>query len=55
MIREANKDDSDEILQLYLYLHEDKVPEDSEYLQNTGDSIVNDGNHHLIVCEVEGH
>ena len=27
MVREANKDDLDEILQLYLYLHEDRVPE----------------------------
>ncbi len=31
-VREANKDDLDEILQLYLYLHEDRVPEASEHL-----------------------
>ena len=54
MVREANKDDLDEILQLYLYLHEDRVPENSEHLRNTWDSIVSDRNHHLIVCEVEG-
>ena len=30
MIREANKNDLDEILQLYLYLHEKSIPEDSE-------------------------
>lgn len=53
-VREANKDDLDEILQLYLYLHEDRVPENSEHLRNTWDSIVSDRNHHLIVCEVEG-
>lgn len=40
MVREANKDDLDEILQLYLYLHEDRVPENSEHLRNTWDSIV---------------
>jgi len=35
MVREANKDDLDVILQLYLYLHEDRVPEDSKHLRNT--------------------
>lgn len=35
MIREANKNDLDEILQLYLYLHETNIPEDSEQLRST--------------------
>ena len=30
MIREAKYSDLDEILQLYLYLHEESVPEDTE-------------------------
>ena len=54
MIREATKDDLKEILQLYLFLHETKVPEESEHLQKTWDSIINDENHHLIVCEING-
>ncbi len=54
MIREADKSDLEEILQLYLYLHETNIPEDSEQLRNTWDSIVNDKNHHLIICEVDG-
>lgn len=54
MIREANKNDLNKILQLYLYLHEESVPEDTEYLRKTWDSIINDTNHHLIVCEVDG-
>lgn len=54
MIREANMDDLDEILNLYLYLHETNVPEDLEHLRDTWDDIVNDDNHHLIVCEVDG-
>ena len=54
MIREATKDDLKEILQLYLFLHETKVPEESEHLQKTWDSIINDENHHLIVCEIDG-
>lgn len=53
-IREANKNDLTEILQLYLYLHEESVPEDTEHLQNTWENIINDENHHLIVCEVDG-
>ncbi len=54
ILREANKNDLEEILQLYLYLHEDSIPEDSEHLRNTWDSIIEDTNHHLIVCEVAG-
>ena len=54
MIREANKNDLDEILQLYLYLHEKSIPEDSQHLRSTWDNIMNDANHHLIVCEIDG-
>ncbi len=54
MIREANKHDLDEILQLYLFLHETSVPEESEQLRKTWQNIVNDENHHLIVCEADG-
>ena len=54
MIREANKNDLGEILQLYLYLHEESVPEDIVHLRNTWDDIINDTNHHLIVFEVDG-
>lgn len=54
MIREAIQNDLEEILQLYLYLHEKNVPEDSEQLRNTWNNIMKDANHHLIVCEVDG-
>ena len=53
MIREAKYDDLDEILQLYLHLHEERIPEDTEHLRNTWENIINDTNHHLIVCEVD--
>ena len=53
-IREANIKDLNEILHLYLYLHEKSFPEDTEHLRNTWDSIIMDPNHHLIVCEVDG-
>lgn len=54
IIREANKNDLNDVLQLYLYLHEERVPEDTVHLKNTWESIVNDINYHLIVCEVDG-
>lgn len=54
MIREANKNDLKEILQLYLFLHETSIPEESEQLRKTWDNIVNDKSHHLIICEVDG-
>jgi GNAT superfamily N-acetyltransferase len=53
-IREANKSDLMEILQLYLYLHEDSIPDNTEHLRNTWENIIHDGNHHLIICEVDG-
>lgn len=54
MIREARESDLKEILQLYLFLHETSVPKDSEQLRKTWDNILNDENHHLIICEVDG-
>lgn len=54
MIREAGESDLQEVLQLYLFLHETSVPKDSEQLRKTWDNILNDENHHLIICEVDG-
>lgn len=54
MIREANKNDLNDILQLYLFLHETDIPEDSRQLRETWADIIKDENHHLIVCEADG-
>lgn len=54
MIREAKQADLHQILELYLNLHETSIPEESEHLYETWDKIMNDENHHLIVCELEG-
>lgn len=54
MIREANKNDINEILELYLSLHEKEIPESNEHLQRTWEQIVNDESHHLIVNEIDG-
>ena len=54
MIREADKSDLKEILELYLFLPEPDIPEETEQLKTTWNKIVNDENHHLIVCEIDG-
>lgn len=54
MIREAVKDDLKELLELYLHLHEDSIPEDSEHLHNTWNQIINDPNHHIILNVIDG-
>lgn len=54
MMREANRDDLNALLELYLYLHEDSIPDQSEHLSRTWEQIINDPNHHIIVNEVDG-
>ena len=53
MIREARPDDLKELLELYLYLHEDSIPEDNEHLRNTWSQIMEDPNHHIIVNVID--
>ena len=52
-VREAVKSDLDAILELYLFLHEDSIPEKDEHLRDTWARIIQDPNHHLIVNEVD--
>ncbi len=54
MIREAVKEDLKALLELYLYLHEDSVPDFDEHLSKTWYQIIDDPNHHIIVNEVDG-
>ncbi|MBQ4271607.1 MAG: GNAT family N-acetyltransferase [Clostridiales bacterium] len=54
MIREAERKDLDEILELYLFLHEENIPEKDDHLRDTWDQIMEDKNHHLIVNEIDG-
>ncbi|MFG6344957.1 MAG: hypothetical protein K1W35_14830 [Lachnospiraceae bacterium] len=42
IVREANTNDLNEIVQLYLYLHEENIPDDTEHLRNTWKSIISD-------------
>ncbi|MCM1307222.1 MAG: GNAT family N-acetyltransferase [Butyrivibrio sp.] len=53
MVREARAEDLNQILELYLCLHESSVPEPSEHLSDTWAQIIGDANHHLIVGELD--
>lgn len=54
MVREARQEDLAQVLELYLNLHEESVPELSEHLTGTWNQIIQDKNHHLIVKEIDG-
>ncbi len=54
MVREIAEHELNELLQLYLYLHEKTIPDMTEHLKNTWNTIVQDENHHIIVNEVDG-
>ena len=54
MVREAVKKDLYELLNLYLFLHEKDIPENSSRLENTWKTIIEDENHHIIVNEING-
>lgn len=54
MVREVKETELMELLGLYLHLHEESVPEMTEHLRNTWDSIMKDKNHHIIVKVADG-
>ena len=54
MVREAEQSDLDAILELYLFLHEESIPEKDEHLRDTWMKIIRDPDHHLLVNEVDG-
>ncbi len=53
MVREINENELNELLELYLYLHEKSIPEMTEYLNETWKTIIEDENHHIIVKMVD--
>lgn len=54
MIREAGYEDLDQILDLYLFLHEEDIPEKDSHLLELYKRIIDDKDHHLIVNEISG-
>ena len=53
MVREVKENELNELLGLYLFLHETSVPEMTENLKNTWNIIMEDKNHHIIVKEID--
>ena len=53
MVREIKENERNELLNSYLYLHEQFMPEITEQLKNTWETIMKDKNHHIIVNEVD--
>lgn len=49
MVREAKETELSEIMELYLNLHKDPLPELSDHLISTWKQIIQDDKHHLIV------
>lgn len=54
MVREVEENELNELLELYLFLHEKFLPEMTEHLRNTWSIIMQDENHHIIVKEIDG-
>ena len=54
VIREIKTNELNKLLELYNHLHELGVPENTEHLEKTWNTICNDENHHIIVSEIEG-
>lgn len=54
IVREIYENELNELLKLYLYLHEKSLPKMTEHLRNTWNTIIQDENHHIIVNEIDG-
>lgn len=54
MIREITETDFDQLMTLYMQLHDNPFPEKDKRVINIWDSILQDHNHHIIVAEEDG-
>ncbi len=54
LVREIQENELNELLELYIHLHETDIPEQSKTLADTWETIINDKNHHIIVAEENG-
>lgn len=54
MVREIRPDELEGLLTLYMQLHGNPFPEDSEQLRTLWQRIVEDPDHHIIVAEEDG-
>ena len=53
MIREIHKDELNKLLELYLCLHEESIPEMTKRLNDTWSTMLSDNNHHIIVKVID--
>lgn len=49
MVREIKETELQELMELYLHLHEKEIPEITQHLRETWKTIMQDENHHIIV------
>lgn len=54
MIREITQNDLKGLLTLYMQLHENSMPDQTDEIMNLWNRIVNDKDHHIIVAEENG-
>ena len=54
MVREAFSKELDQLLALYLFLHEKEIPEMTAQSKKTWEKIMQDDDHHLIVKVLDG-
>ena len=53
MVREIREDELNDLLELYLHLHEISIPEMTQHLKRTWNTILQDQNHHIIVKDID--
>lgn len=53
MVREIRENDLDGLFELYLHLHETKIPEKNQQVLDTWNMILNNPCHHIIINEVD--
>lgn len=54
MIREITENDFDQLMTLYMQLHDNLFPEKDKRIIDIWNSILADSNHHIIVAEEDG-
>ena len=53
VVREVYENELSKVLELYLHLHEEALPEMTEHLKSTWNTIIQDKNYHIIVNEID--
>jgi ribosomal protein S18 acetylase RimI-like enzyme len=54
MIREITEKDFDGLMKLYMQLHDNDMPEQTESVMKLWERICKDENHHIIVADIDG-